>query len=118
MSAAGSRSMMNATVGRRFSWAICPSTQTVPSLSTYFATRVETARTGQGLSGDLPGSASVIFPARWGGHLAVARVILLDSSVWKGARALVASSYASSASRSATRNVVSRARTCARVSDS
>ena len=107
--------MMNATVGRRFSWAIWPSTHTVPSLSMYFATRVETARTGQGLSGDLPGSAS---RHRWGGHFAVARVILLDSSVWNGARALVASSYASSVSRSATRNDVSRARSCARVSDS
>jgi hypothetical protein len=29
-------------------------------LSMYFATRVETARTGQGLSGDLPGSAALM----------------------------------------------------------
>ena len=50
----------------------------------YLATRVATARTGQGLSGDLPCSDC--------GHLAVARVILLASRVWNGARALVASS--------------------------
>ena len=87
MSAAGSRSMMNAVLefGRTFSWAIWPSTQTVPSRSIQPATLMATARTGHGLSAeDWPGSED--------GHLAVARVILLASRVWNGARDLVASS--------------------------
>ena len=55
MSAAGSRNIMNATVASaEFIWAICPSTHTVPSLSMHSATRMATARTGQGLSGDYP----------------------------------------------------------------
>ena len=61
-----------------------PSTQTMPSRSIHSATRVATARTGYGFSADFRGSAC--------GHLADARVILLASSVWNGARALVASS--------------------------
>ena len=35
------------------SWVIWPSTQTVPSLSIHSATRMATARTGQGFSADL-----------------------------------------------------------------
>src|SRR4051812_8230749 len=97
MSAAGSRSTMNTVLesGRPFSSVNWPSTHTVPSLSIHLATLVATARTGHGFSGDWPGSTVVICPAplgwsldqlRWGGHLAVARVILLASRVWNGAR--------------------------------
>ena len=48
MSAAGSRSMMNAVLDwvAAFSWAIWPSTQTVPSLSIHSLTSIATARTG------------------------------------------------------------------------
>src|ERR1700754_2903184 len=64
MSAAGSRSTIHAVVPRSLSSVSWPSIHTVPSRSMYLATRVATARTGQGLSGDLPCSAgSVIFPA-------------------------------------------------------
>src|SRR6476660_4182806 len=90
ISAAGSRSTIQAVDWRTFSSVSWPSIHTVPSRSMYLATRVATARTGQGLSGDLPCSTSVIAQLRWGGHLAVARVILLASRVWNGARALVA----------------------------
>ena len=86
MSAAGSRSTMNTVFefGRRFSWVIWPSTQTMPSLSIQPATRMATAanreRVVRGLS------------RRSSAHLADARVILLASRVWNGARALVDSS--------------------------
>src|SRR5215475_2322570 len=63
MSAAGSRSTIHAVGPRSLSSVSWPSIHTVPSRSMYLATRVATARTGQGLSGDLPCSASVIFPA-------------------------------------------------------
>src|SRR6478609_4306279 len=78
ISAAGSRSTIQAVDWRTFSSVSWPSIHTVPSRSMYLATRVATARTGQGLSGDLPCSASVICPAppgwsfaqlRRGGHL-------------------------------------------------
>ena len=86
MSAAGSRSTMNTVLasGRTLSSVSWPSTHTVPSLSIHPATRMATARTGQGFSAELGGAVR--------GHLAVARVILLASRVWNGARALVAPS--------------------------
>ena len=56
MSAAGSRNTMNTVdaPGRMFSWVIWPSTQTMPSLSIQPATRIATARTGNGFSADWP----------------------------------------------------------------
>ena len=78
---------MNAVLvfGRSDSWAIWPSTQTVPSLSIQSLTIIATVRTGIWVVRGL-GLASCR------AHLAVARVILLASRVWNGARDLVASS--------------------------
>ncbi|COV67295.1 Uncharacterised protein [Mycobacterium tuberculosis] len=54
MSAAGSRNTMNTVLasGRIVIWANCPSTQTAPSLSIQPATRIATARTGNGFSAE------------------------------------------------------------------
>ena len=85
MSAAGSRSTMNAVEsGAALIWVSWPSTHTVPSLSIQLGHP----------DGDGPDRERVLRRvARLRvGHLAVARVILLASSVWNGARALVASS--------------------------
>ena len=64
MSAAGSRSTIQAVDCRSFSSVSWPSTHTMPSRSMYLATRVATARTGQGFSGDLPCSASLTWRSR------------------------------------------------------
>ena len=50
MSATVSRSVMKTvlTPGRRLTWAICPSTHTLPSLSIHWVTALATARTGAG----------------------------------------------------------------------
>ena len=55
LSTDGSRSVRNAVrvPGRRLSWVICPSTQTVPSRWIHAAIWSETTRTGHGCSGVL-----------------------------------------------------------------
>ena len=60
MSAAGSRSVMNAVrvPGRRDSWVICPSTQTWPSRWIHSAILTLTVRTGHGSSAELAAATS------------------------------------------------------------
>ena len=66
MSAAGSRSTMNTVLesGRILSSVSWPSTHTVPSLSIHPATRMATARTGQGFSAELGGGFAVTWRSR------------------------------------------------------
>src|SRR6516165_276287 len=59
MSAAGSRSTIQAVDWRSFSSVSWPSIQMVPRRSMYLATRVDTARTGQGFSAEFAGSAAL-----------------------------------------------------------
>ena len=65
MSAAGSRNTMNTVLEslRTLIWVSCPSTHTVPSLSIQPATRMATARTGNGFSAEL-GCALVTWRSR------------------------------------------------------
>ena len=66
MSAAGSRNTMNTVLEscRALISVNWPSTQTVPSRSIHLATRVATARTGHGFSGDWPCSDAVTWRSR------------------------------------------------------